>query len=181
MWARIALRDARSEGALVATSGILNGRLEEFSLVELLQAMGLSANTGALHLNQADGRTGVIYFDGGAIVSCTEADTEALTLGGVLQQLQLASLDQLEHAFQLQTQDPLGKRIGERLIDLGILTEEALNDALRTQALWTVRELGLWRRASAVRCLRLAHRLPTGHDGARPLRARVAGLTALPS
>ncbi len=145
MWARIALRDARSEGALVATSGILNGRLEEFSLVELLQAMGLSANTGALHLNQADGRTGVIYFDGGAIVSCTEADTEALTLGGVLQQLQLASLDQLEHAFQLQTQDPLGKRIGERLIDLGILTEEALNDALRTQALWTVRELGLWR------------------------------------
>jgi hypothetical protein len=129
----------------VSQSGILNGRLEEFSLVELLQAMGLSTNTGALHLHQDDGRSGVIYFDGGAIVSCSEIDTEALTLGGVLQQLRLATIEQLEHAFQQQTHDPLGKRIGERLIDLGILTQETLNDALRTQALWTVRELGLWR------------------------------------
>jgi Domain of unknown function (DUF4388) len=129
----------------VPNSGILNGRLEEFSLVELLQAMGLSANTGALHLYQHDGRTGVIYFDGGHIVSCTELDTEALTVGGVLQQLHIATVEQLEHAFQLQTQDPLGKRIGERLIDLGIITTETLNDALKTQALWTVRELGLWR------------------------------------
>jgi hypothetical protein len=129
----------------VPTTGILNGRLEEFSLVELLQAMGLSSNTGALHLHQADGRAGVIYFDSGAIVSCAEIDTEALTLGSVLQQLNLATAEQLEYAFQLQTQDPLGKRIGERLIDLGILPADALNDALRTQALWTVRELGLWR------------------------------------
>jgi hypothetical protein len=132
----------------VTQSGILNGRLEEFSLVELLQAMGLSTNTGALHLHQADGRTGVTYFENGAIVSCTEIDTEALTLGGVLQQLRLATIEQLEHAFQQQTQDPLGKRIGERLIDLGILTQEQLNDALRTQALWTVRELGLWHHGS---------------------------------
>jgi hypothetical protein len=132
----------------VSQSGILNGRLEEFSLVELLQAMGLSTNTGALHLQQADGRTGVTYFENGAIVSCTEIDTEALTLGGVLQQLKLATIEQLEHAFQQQTQDPLGKRIGERLIDLGILTQDQLNDALRTQALWTVRELGLWHEGS---------------------------------
>jgi hypothetical protein len=127
------------------SAGILNGRLEEFSLVELLQAMGLSANTGALHLYHVDGRVGVIYFESGAIVSCTELDTEALTLGGVLQQLGLASAEQLAYAFQLQTQDPLGKRIGERLIDLGIIGADALTDALRTQALWTVRELGLWR------------------------------------
>jgi Domain of unknown function (DUF4388) len=129
----------------VSNAGILNGRLEEFSLVELLQAMGLSSNTGTLHLNHLDGRTGVVYFDSGAIVSCTELDTEALTLGGVLQQLNLVTVEQLEHAFELQTHDPLGKRIGERLIDLDILSEDALNDALRTQALWTVRELGLWR------------------------------------
>ncbi len=130
------------------TSGILNGRLEEFSLVELLQAMGLSANTGALHLNHVDGRSGVIYFDSSAIVSCTELDTEALTLGGVLQQLHLVNVEDLEHAFQLQTQDPLGKRIGERLIDLGLIDQETLNDALKTQSLWTVRELGLWRQGA---------------------------------
>lgn len=126
-------------------AGNLNGRLEEFSLVELMQAIGLASKTGALHLYHRDGRTAVIYFDEGAIVSCSELDTEALTLGAVLQQLGTATSDQLEHAFRMQTQDPLGKRIGERLIDLGIISPEALNDALRTQALWTVRELGLWR------------------------------------
>jgi hypothetical protein len=130
--------------APVSYDGILNGRLEEFALVELLQAIGLSSNTGALHLRGGDARTGVIYFDTGAVVSCTELDTEALTLGSVLQQLQIATPDQLEHAFQLQTQDPLGKRIGERLIDLGILDGEQLNTALKTQSLWTVRDLGLW-------------------------------------
>jgi Domain of unknown function (DUF4388) len=129
----------------VSNSSVFSGRLDEFRLVELLQMMGLGSSTGALHLQQADGRAGIVYFDQGALVSCTELDTEALTLGHVLQQLDLATGRQVEHAFRLQTQDPLGKRIGERLMDLEILTEEQLGYALRTQTLWTARELGLWR------------------------------------
>nr|MBF6592358.1 DUF4388 domain-containing protein [Ktedonobacterales bacterium] len=126
-------------------ASVLGGQLEAFRLEELLQMMGLGPSTGALHLHQKAGRTGIIYFENGYLVSCTELDTEALTLGHVLQQLNLASAAQLEHAFQLQTQDPLGKRIGERLMDLGILTQEQLNSALKTQTLWAVRELSLWR------------------------------------
>lgn len=125
-------------------NGSFNGSLSEFRLEELLQMMGLNQSTGALHLHQNEGRTGLIYFDRGALVSCSELDTEALTLGHVLQQLDLASATQLEHAFHLQTQDPLGKRIGERLLDLGILSQEDLNKALKTQTLWTVRELSRW-------------------------------------
>lgn len=106
--------------------------------------MGLQPNTGALHLHQSSGRTGLIYFEEGALVSCSELDTEALTLGHVLQQLDLANATQLERAFRLQTQDPLGKRIGERLVDLSIIDQDQLVYALKTQALWTVRELGLW-------------------------------------
>ena len=132
----------------MSNGGVFSGRLEEFRLVELLQMMGLGSNTGALHLHQDNGRTGLLYFDNGSLVSSAELDTEALTLGHVLQQLNLASATQLEHAFQLQTQDPLGKRIGERLIDLGILTEERLTHALKTQTLWTARELALWRSGS---------------------------------
>lgn len=124
---------------------MLSGELEEFRLVELLQVMGMSANTGALHLRDTVGRTGLIYFDDGAVVSCIELDTEALTLGHVLQQLDLASASQIDHAYQQQTQDPLGKRIGERLIDLGILTPDQLDTGLRTQALWTARGLALWK------------------------------------
>lgn len=132
----------------VSNANELSGRLEEFRLVELLQMVGMGARgpmTGALHLYQDNDRTGVLYFEGGALVSCTELDTEALTLGHVMQQLNLATAAQLDQAFQQQTQDPLGKRIGERLIDLRIVTPDQLNHALKTQTLWTARELGLWR------------------------------------
>ena len=128
----------------MTSAGGLSGSLAEFELVELLQVIGMSTRTGALHINDTGGRSGLIYFESGYLVSCSELDTEALTLGAVLQQLNLASAPQMEHAFHLQTQDLLGKRIGERLIDLGILTADQLGQALRTQTLWTTRELALW-------------------------------------
>ncbi|MEO7001802.1 MAG: DUF4388 domain-containing protein, partial [Ktedonobacterales bacterium] len=129
----------------MANVGVLSGRLEEFRLVELLQVMGMDSSTGALHIHRTDGRTGLVYFDTGMLVSSIELDTEALTLGHVLQQLDITTGSQLEHAFRLQTHDPLGKRIGERLIDLGMLNPDQLEQALKTQTLWTTRELALWR------------------------------------
>lgn len=123
---------------------VLKGRLEGFRPAELLQVMGLNASTGALHLHTEDDRAGLVYVESGAIVSCIEMDTEALTLGHVLQQLNMATPVQLDRAYHMQTQDPLGKRIGERLIDLNILSRDQLALALKTQALWTLRELALW-------------------------------------
>jgi hypothetical protein len=158
-------------GRSVANLSVLSGRLEEFKLVELLQVMGMNANTGALHLEAADGRTGLVYFDTGALVSCIELDTEALTLGHILQQLNLATSEQIEQAFHQQTQDPLGKRIGERLVDVGILAPEQLNHALAMQTLWTAREVALWNTGTYE--LHPGERLPADTSGARidPQRA----------
>src|SRR5262249_45301570 len=80
-------------------------------------------------------------FSDGFLATCTELNTEALTLGLVLQQLGMATAEQLDGAYGLQTQDPLGKRIGELLVDYEIISPEQLQDALKTQLLWTVREL----------------------------------------
>ena len=124
---------------------VLKGRLEGFRPAELLQVMGLNASSGTLHLDSRDDRTGLIYVDAGSIVGSIELDTEALTLGHVLQQLNMATAAQLDRAYLMQTQDPLGKRIGERLIDLNILGRDQLTIALKTQALWTLREMALWR------------------------------------
>ena len=124
---------------------VLKGRLEGFRPAELLQVMGLNASTGALHLRADANRVGLIYVESGAIVNCSEMDTGALTLGQVLQQLNLASHEQLDRVYHMQTQDPLGKRIGERLVDLNILSRDQLAMALKTQALWTLREMALWR------------------------------------
>ncbi len=127
---------------------LLQGSLRDFGLVEILQMMELGGMTGALRLKQPTGRIGIIYFSDGKLASCSELDAGALTLGDVLQQLGMATSPQIEQAFSQQLQDAFGKRIGERLIGMGVINEKQLREALRTKALWTVREMALWKDGS---------------------------------
>ena len=123
----------------------LKGLLTEFSLVEILQMMELGSMTGAIHLKQATGRIGIVYFKDGKIASCSELDSGALTLGDVLQQLGMATKSQMDYAFSQQLQDAFGKRIGERLVEKRVISNKQLKEALRKKALWTMRELALWK------------------------------------
>jgi hypothetical protein len=126
------------------TDTALSGSLRDFGLVEILQAVELGGMTGALHLKQSSGRTGILYFNEGKLANCSEMDPGALTLGDILQQLGMTTYYHIEEAHRQQLQDPLGKRIGERLIMMGALGESQLQEALRTKVLWTARELALW-------------------------------------
>jgi len=123
---------------------LLHGSLSDFGLAEILQMLGFSRMTGALHLRQANRWTAIIYFSEGAISACTDLHTEALTIGDVLQQLNLATPEQIEQAYAQQLADPLGKRLGEILVDRRAITLEQLHEALRTQILWMVRDLARW-------------------------------------
>lgn len=126
------------------TETALSGTLKDFGLVEILQVVELGTMTGALHLKQGSGRTGILYFNEGKLANCSEMDPGALTLDDVLQQLGMTVSQRIEQAQAQQLQDPLGKRMGERLVAMGAITEEQLREALRTKALWTARELSLW-------------------------------------
>ena len=132
----------------MTTNTRLQGSLKEFGLVEVLQMMELGGMTGAIHLKQTTGRIGIVYFQDGKLAGCSELDAGALTLGDVLQQLAMATSAQIEQAFSQQLQDPFGKRIGERLIEMRVISEKQLREALRTKALWTARELALWKEGS---------------------------------
>lgn len=129
----------------MTTGTVLSGLLKDFGLVEVLQVMELGGMTGALHLKQASGHMGIIYFNEGKMANSSEFDPGALTLGDVLQQLGMTTYQHIEEAFSQQLQDPFGKRIGERLIASGAISDKQLRDALRTKALWTIRELSLWK------------------------------------
>src|SRR5260370_17149324 len=133
------------EGGTTINTKLLQGSLREFGLVDLLQMMELGAMTGAMQLKQATGRIGIFYCKDGKLAGCSELDAGALTLGDVLQQLGMATSPQVEYAFSRQLQDPFGKRIGERLVEMGVITNDQLKEALRKKALWTMRELALWK------------------------------------
>ncbi len=123
----------------------LKGLLTEFGLVEVLQMMELGSMTGAIRLKQVTGSIGIVYFRDGKLASCSELDAGALTLGDVFQQLGMATSPQIDYAFSQQLQDAFGKRIGERLVEMGVITNDQLKGALRKKALWTMRELALWK------------------------------------
>src|SRR5436305_8439884 len=126
------------------TATALSGSLSDFGLVEILQVVELGEMTGAIHLKQSNGRIGILYMNKGKLASCSEMDPGALTVGDVLQQLRMTTYHHIEEAHAQQLQDPLGKRIGERLVLMGAITEKQLHEALRTKAIWTARELSLW-------------------------------------
>ena len=130
---------------MATDSSLLKGSLRDFSLVEIVQAMDLGAKTGALHIKGTSSRAGILYFNQGKLSNCSELDAGALTLGEVLQQLGMATYQQIEHAFAQQLHNAFGMRIGERLMAMGVLNQQQLLEALRTKALWTARELGLWK------------------------------------
>ncbi len=133
----------------MTTNARLQGSLHEFGLLEVLQMMDFGGMTGAIHLKQQSSeRIGIVYFNEGKLAGCSELDPGALTLGDILQQLGMAHSQHIARAFSMQMQDPFGKRIGERLIDMGVITIEQLREALRTKALWTARELALWRQGT---------------------------------
>jgi hypothetical protein len=123
----------------------MRGSLGEFGLVEVLQMMQEGAMTGAIELARPDGRAGLVYLSEGKLVGAAELDTEALTLGDVLRQTGAATDQQIEAAYAAQVGDAYGRRIGERLVALGAISGPQLREALRTQARWTMRELGRWR------------------------------------
>src|SRR6266705_5269823 len=133
---------------MTTNTRLLQGSLKEFGLVEILQMMELGSISGAIHLRHVSGSVGTVYFEDGKMANCSELDAGALTLGDVLQQLGMATSQQIEQAFSQQLQDAFGKRIGERLIGMGVINEKQLREALRTKALWTVREMALWKDGS---------------------------------
>jgi hypothetical protein len=100
--------------------------------------------TGAIHLKHSTGRMGILYFNDGKLANASELDPGALAVGDVLQQLGMTTYQHIEEAYAQQLQDPLGKRIGERLVLMGVISEQQLREALRMKALWTARELSLW-------------------------------------
>ena len=66
---------------MTTNARLLQGSLQEFGLVEILQMMELGAISGAIHLRNVMGGVGIVYFNDGKMANCSELDAGALTLG----------------------------------------------------------------------------------------------------
>ena len=119
----------------------IKGSLKEASLADVVQLLYLGRRTGCLSV-ASDRNFGSIWFDEGwvtfaGMLSRTDRLGERLVAAGRI------TTEQLESAIASQAAMP-GRRIGELLIHLGLLTAAELGAELRRQVEETVYTLFAW-------------------------------------
>jgi hypothetical protein len=122
----------------------LAGRLEEIELAELLHFLALNNRTGKVTLTRRDAH-GLVVVRLGRIVYATSSSIRE-TFGNILLCRGLVGPDALAGALEQQHIAADGRRLGDILVESGVITDAQLQEALRQQTGLVVQELCRWRR-----------------------------------
>ncbi|MGH9441083.1 MAG: DUF4388 domain-containing protein [Thermoanaerobaculia bacterium] len=124
---------------------ILRGLVEDLPLSDILQFLQVGAKSGALFLNRPTGDTAVITFRNGNIVQAVRTDAYQ-TLGDRLIDKNLITVEQLHDSLAYLAHFP-GMRIGDALVDRGVITREIVEREVRHQITETIESLMTWTNA----------------------------------
>lgn len=120
----------------------LEGTLEDFSLADIFQLIGIQRKTGVLTLRRPD-ETIIVKFYGGQVIGADSSPKKLEDrLGKVLVKTGLISFDQLKEA--LNHQQKTLQKIGFILVDHNYLSREQLKEALQIQIVQMVYRLFRW-------------------------------------
>lgn len=120
----------------------LEGSLKAFKFPEILQFLAMGHMTGTLWLTQDDRQLSLV-FKAGKIIGAS-SDERCTRLGQMLVYAGRISRQALEEALALQDGPYEGKRIGEILIDRGLLSTEELQSTLKLQLEEEIWDLFSW-------------------------------------
>ena len=123
----------------------LEGRLEDMSLGDIFQIIGLSKRSGVLTLIRKEG-TGRLVFNQGMVIFAS-SDTRS-RLGYTLVKKGIISNEDLEYALRVQTGRGSKKPIGTILIEMGAIEQEPFEKELRVHIISVVRDLLSWNSGS---------------------------------
>ena len=121
----------------------LEGTIKDFSIVELLQMLGQNKSTGILVIKHKENFV-TIYFERGLIVSVeTFPKKLEYRLGKTL--LKGGSISQEILSKALQIQHKTGRKLGEILVGLNIISKDELRKALKEQASQIILRIMNWK------------------------------------
>lgn len=118
----------------------IQGTLETMSLSDLLQFLGSGRKSGTLKFDRGK-ISKQVYFQNGLIVGSRSNDPREY-LGQVL--LHYGKVDEAQLQLAREAQRRSGVRLGEALIQLGILTEQDVQEVLRIRTLDAIFDLFVW-------------------------------------
>jgi len=119
-----------------------SGRLVDVPLADIIQVLQVGTKTGGLLLKRHDGESAQILFRCGAIIqaTCTESYQ---SLGDRLITRGLASNLDVREALSYLSQFP-GMRLGDALVELGIITRSRIENEVKIQMTETIERLTGW-------------------------------------
>ena len=123
----------------VPTTADLKGRLKSLGLSGIFQVLSLEHKSGVLHVIKGKS-TRAICFRDGKVIAATGG--EGLRLGYILRNKRLISWEKLEEAL-VKSRDS-NRRLGEVLLDLGLISNDTLKNTVRFQIQQTVSDLASW-------------------------------------
>lgn len=121
----------------------LAGRLEEIELAEILHFLAFNSRTGKLTLSRRDAHGLVVVRTGRIVYAASSSLRE--TFGNILICRGLVAPEVLARALERQHLLADGRKVGDLLVEMGAITEEQLQEALRQQAGLVIQELCRWR------------------------------------
>jgi hypothetical protein len=123
----------------------LEGRLEDLGLSDIFQIISLSKRSGVLTLIRKEG-TGRLVFTQGQVIYAT-SDTRS-RLGYTLVKKGIVTNDDLEYALRVQKGRGSMKPIGTLLLEMGAISQEALEREIREHIILIVKDLLSWNTGS---------------------------------
>lgn len=119
------------------------GKIEDLSILDVIQYLNAGGKTGTLIFEQGEEK-GFVYFQKGNIVNALSP--HRMNLGDILLERKHITLKDLKGALVLQKDSKKGSPIGNILVDMGVLTEEKLKEAVLAQIISTIGGLVKWKK-----------------------------------
>jgi hypothetical protein len=133
--------------AVERTEMALSGNLHDFSLPDVFRLVSLSGKTGVLRM-ACDASEGSVWFRDGQVFFA-QSDRRKGLLGERLVSAGRVSAHELARAVELRGEEPEGgRRIGEILVDEGVISFPVLEAFVQEQIQDTVFDLFLWEEGS---------------------------------
>jgi hypothetical protein len=124
----------------------LQGNIEKFALVEILQLLAIGRKSGTLGI-QHDDSIIMIYFEAGDVIYAY-GPRETFHLGQLLTERGKITTEQLNEAIAIQARNENTKRLGEILISKGHIDRVDLEAVVREQIQELLYSLLSWRTGS---------------------------------
>jgi hypothetical protein len=121
----------------------LKGTLKDFGIAEILQLIGQQAKSGVLHLSSRDDTIHIAIADGHLVRAESSGRKTRERLGTMLVRAQVIKEEELAYALDAQKRSL--RRLGDILVELGLVTKQDLREQTQLQTTETVYRLFHWK------------------------------------